>query len=97
MLALMMILMSATPFFGSTAADHEMNGGTAADMTVTNGGSMIDMWDTHTIDLGQNQENHVDYDVEVTGMTNGHTYDVEMVHLGPIGEVFGGFAGGRLH
>ena len=87
MLALMMILMSATPFFGSTAADHEMNGGTAAEMTIQSDGYTLDMWDTHSIDLGQNQENHVDYDVEVTGMTNGHTYDVEMVHLGPIGEV----------
>ena len=80
LLALMMILMSATPFFGTTAADHEFEG-TGADMTVTHGGSMIDMWHTHDVDLGQNQVTHVDYTVEVTGMTAGHEYDVEMYHF----------------
>ncbi|MAK42244.1 MAG: hypothetical protein CL997_06125 [Euryarchaeota archaeon] len=80
LLALMMILMSATPFFGTTAADHEFEG-TAAEMTVTHGGSMIDMWHTHDVDLGQNQVTHVDYTVEVTGMTAGHEYDVEMYHF----------------
>ena len=80
LLALMMILMSATPFFGTTAADHEFEG-TAADMTVTHGGSIIDMWHTHDVDLGQNQVTHVDYTVEVTGMTAGHEYDVEMYHF----------------
>ncbi|HII63350.1 MAG TPA: hypothetical protein HA279_06975, partial [Candidatus Poseidoniaceae archaeon] len=82
LLALMMILMSATPFLGTTVADHEMNEGTAAEMTITSDGNTLDMWVTHTIELGQNTETHVDYDVEVTGMTNGHSYDVEMVHMG---------------
>ena len=84
LLALMMILMSATPFFGTTAADHEFEG-TGADMTVTHGGSMIDMWHTHDVDLGQNQVTHVDYTVEVTGMTAGHEYDVEMYHFDATG------------
>ena len=84
LLALMMILMSATPFFGTTAADHEFEG-TAAEMTVTHGGSMIDMWHTHDVDLGQNQVTHVDYTVEVTGMTAGHEYDVEMYHFDATG------------
>ncbi len=87
LLALMMILMSATPFLGTTAADHEMNEGTAAEMTITSDGNTLDMWVTHTIELGQNTETHVDYDVEVTGMTNGHSYDVEMVHMGSDGQV----------
>ena len=84
LLALMMILMSATPFFGTTAADHEFEG-TSADMTVTHGGSVIDMWHTHDVDLGQNQVTHVDYTVEVTGMTAGHEYDVDMFHLDATG------------
>ena len=84
LLALMMILMSATPFFGTTAADHEFEG-TAAEMTVTHGGNMIDMWHTHDVDLGQNQVTHVDYTVEVTGMTAGHEYDVEMYHFDATG------------
>ena len=94
LLALMMILMSATPFLGTTVADHETNAGTAAEMTITSSvgsneepSNTIDMWDTHTIELAQSTEIHVDYDVEVTGMTNGHSYDVEMVHMGSDGQV----------